>query len=91
MAGQLSTLHSDLFTASISYSWGWYEHDLRAGSANRHGEQRSEVVFGPGNAGFHAPYHDGAQHLTSSCGPRAITSSTASLKSWATEPITHQQ
>ena len=23
MAGQLSTLHSDLFTASISYSWGW--------------------------------------------------------------------
>ena len=23
MAGQLSTLHSDLFAASISYSWGW--------------------------------------------------------------------
>ena len=23
MAGQLSTLHSNLFTASISYSWGW--------------------------------------------------------------------
>jgi len=23
MAGQLSTLHSDVFTASISYSWGW--------------------------------------------------------------------
>jgi TPR repeat protein len=23
MAGQLSTLHSDVFTASVSYSWGW--------------------------------------------------------------------
>ena len=23
MAGQLSTLHSSMFTASISYSWGW--------------------------------------------------------------------
>jgi TPR repeat protein len=23
MAGQLSTFHSDVFTASISYSWGW--------------------------------------------------------------------
>src|SRR5262249_7418223 len=68
MAGQLSTLHSNLFTASISYSLGWTNMVSELDKPIDMVNSAPELYLVLGMRDFHAPYHDRAQYLRTRAG-----------------------